>query len=115
MDLNGLHIVITEPTAGIGRSSALSLAEDGAKLTLLCRNREKGEALAALMNPFFRSPDRGAETSLYLCRSDDVSKISGEYFANCKRAKTKQWVRDDVTAEKLWSITEQATGFTYPV
>ena len=40
------HIVITGPTAGIGRASALSLAQDGADLTLLCRNLEKGEALA---------------------------------------------------------------------
>jgi short-subunit dehydrogenase len=41
------HIVITGPTAGIGRASALSLARDGADLTLLCRNLEKGEALAS--------------------------------------------------------------------
>ena len=40
------HIVITGPTAGIGRASALSLARDGADLTFLCRNLEKGEALA---------------------------------------------------------------------
>jgi len=32
--------------AGIGRASAFSLARDGADLTFLCRNLEKGEALA---------------------------------------------------------------------
>ena len=41
------HVVITGPTAGIGRASALSLARDGADLTFLCRNLEKGEALAS--------------------------------------------------------------------
>ena len=41
------HIVTTEPTAGIGLASALSLARDGADLTVLYRNLEKGEALAS--------------------------------------------------------------------
>ena len=47
IDTRPQHIVITGPTAGIGRASALSLARDGADLTLLCRNLEKGEALAS--------------------------------------------------------------------
>ena len=40
------HIVITGPTAGIGRAAALSLASQGAQLTLLCRNLEKGLMLS---------------------------------------------------------------------
>ena len=47
IDNRARHIVITGPTAGIGRASALSLARDGAELTFLCRNLEKGEALAS--------------------------------------------------------------------
>ena len=43
--MQGKHVVITGPTAGIGRSSALSLAADGADLTLLCRNADKAMAL----------------------------------------------------------------------
>lgn len=41
--MKGKHVVITGPTAGIGRASALVLAEQGAQLTLLCRNLEKGQ------------------------------------------------------------------------
>ncbi|MGI9298973.1 MAG: SDR family NAD(P)-dependent oxidoreductase, partial [Luminiphilus sp.] len=40
------HIVITGPTAGIGRAAALSLAGQGAQLTLLCRNLDKGADLS---------------------------------------------------------------------
>jgi len=47
MNLQGKHILITGPTAGIGRAAALALAAQGAHLTLLCRSPEKGEALAA--------------------------------------------------------------------
>lgn len=45
MTLQGKHIVITGPTAGIGRETALSLAAEGADLTLLCRSPEKAAAL----------------------------------------------------------------------
>jgi NAD(P)-dependent dehydrogenase (short-subunit alcohol dehydrogenase family) len=45
MDMQGKHVVITGPTAGIGRSAALKLAGQGAVLTLLCRNPQKAEAV----------------------------------------------------------------------
>jgi NAD(P)-dependent dehydrogenase (short-subunit alcohol dehydrogenase family) len=41
------HVVLTGATAGLGKASAEFLAYRGAKLTLVVRNREKGEALVA--------------------------------------------------------------------
>lgn len=38
--------VITGPTAGIGRATALGVARVGAHLVLVCRDHERGEALA---------------------------------------------------------------------
>ena len=64
---------------------------------------------------FFRSPDKGAETSLYLCTSDDVASVSGEYFADCKQTRAKPWGRDDAAAEQLWRYTEECVDFHYPV
>ncbi|WP_240732791.1 SDR family oxidoreductase [Halioglobus maricola] len=69
--------------------------------------------LPALLKPFFRSPDQGAETSLYLCESDAVGGISGAYFSNCKQVKAKPWVQDEGTADKLWTFSEKATAFSY--
>ncbi|TDG15466.1 SDR family NAD(P)-dependent oxidoreductase [Seongchinamella unica] len=70
--------------------------------------------LPKLLKPFFRNPDKGAETSIYLCQSDAVAGISGAYFANCKQAKPKPWARDDAAAARLWEISEDCTGFHYP-
>ena len=43
----GKNVLITGPTNGIGRETALELAKAGAKTFLLCRDRSRGEALRA--------------------------------------------------------------------
>ncbi|MBP6682970.1 MAG: SDR family NAD(P)-dependent oxidoreductase [Halioglobus sp.] len=43
--MNKRHIAITGPTSGLGRATSLALARDGTRLTLLCRNAEKGARL----------------------------------------------------------------------
>ncbi|MDE0931496.1 MAG: SDR family NAD(P)-dependent oxidoreductase, partial [Halioglobus sp.] len=43
--MQGKHIAITGPTAGIGRSASLDFARRGAQLTLFCRNLDKAETL----------------------------------------------------------------------
>jgi retinol dehydrogenase 12 len=67
-----------------------------------------------LLKPFFRSPEQGAQTSIYLCSSPDVAGISGEYFYDCKRIQPKPWARDDAAAERLWTVTEQSINFAFP-
>ena len=43
--IRGKTCMITGATSGIGRASALELGRLGAKLVLVCRNRERGEEL----------------------------------------------------------------------
>jgi short-subunit dehydrogenase len=43
--IRGKTCMITGATSGIGRASALELGKMGAKLILVCRNRERGEEL----------------------------------------------------------------------
>ncbi len=45
-DMSGKRVMITGCTAGLGRAAALALADMGATLLLVCRNRSKGEQLA---------------------------------------------------------------------
>lgn len=99
-----------------GQDMTVNCLHPGAVATSLASQNEGvlAKLLPKLLKPFFRSPDKGAETSIYLCQSDDVADISGAYFANCKQARPKPWARDDEAAEKLWAITEECTGFSYP-
>ena len=69
--------------------------------------------LPRLLKPFFRSPEQGAQTSIYLCASDAVADITGEYFVDSKIIKPKAWARDDAAADRLWAYTEQCLNYTY--
>ena len=63
-----------------------------------------------LSKPFMRSSEKGAETSIYLCSSPDVSDVSGQYFYNCKIAKTTSWANNQEDADRLWDLSKELTG-----
>jgi len=98
-----------------------SLLED-AEITVNClhpgvvgtafghNNGSLQKALFFIVKPFIRSPEKGAESSVYLCSSPDVSDISGEYFYNCKIEKTTKWAKSQEDADKLWSLSAELTG-----
>ena len=46
-DLSGKTCVVTGGSTGIGREISLGLAQAGARVVVVCRNRERGEAARA--------------------------------------------------------------------
>jgi len=63
-----------------------------------------------LSRPFAKKTDKGAETSIYLCASPEVEKVTGEYFVDCKIEKLLGAAKSEEQAEKLWSISSELTG-----
>ncbi len=61
--------------------------------------------LAASM--FARTPQKGAETLVWLATSPDAAKVSGEYFHDKKIAATKPLAKDDALAKSLWDLSAQ--------
>ncbi len=59
---------------------------------------------------FARSPEAGAQTSIYLASSPDVEGISGMYFADRKPATTNGAARDLGTARRLWVVSAAQCG-----
>jgi len=49
--MHGRTCVITGATSGIGRATAVALAEMGATLVLVCRDRQRGEDTLAARSP----------------------------------------------------------------
>ena len=56
------------------------------------------------------SPERGAETTLYLATSPAVQGESGGYYARRKPARISRAARDEAVARRLWQFSEDLTG-----
>ncbi|MBB5186705.1 NAD(P)-dependent dehydrogenase (short-subunit alcohol dehydrogenase family) [Zhongshania antarctica] len=66
-----------------------------------------GKIVGGITKLFFKTPEQGAQTSIFVATSPSLDNVSGEYFANCKLGKIKPWAKDDVAAERLWKISEE--------
>jgi NAD(P)-dependent dehydrogenase (short-subunit alcohol dehydrogenase family) len=51
---------------------------------------------------FAISPEKGAQTIVYLASSPDVAGVSGEYFYRCRPTMPTAEARDDAAAKRLW-------------
>lgn len=67
-------------------------------------------AAMRLLRPFARSPEKGAETAVYLCSSSEVEDITGGYFMDCKPHRPRAFALDDGDALRLWEVSERMTG-----
>jgi NAD(P)-dependent dehydrogenase (short-subunit alcohol dehydrogenase family) len=56
------------------------------------------------------SPEKGAETMVYLASSPAVANVSGEYFYKCRPAMPTEEARDDAAARRLWAESAQLAG-----
>jgi retinol dehydrogenase 12 len=112
------NILFTRCLAGrlSGQGITVNCLHPGAVSTSLGtqNNGLLGKLLPLLLKPFFRTPQQGAATSIYLCSSDEVAAVTGEYFVDCKLRKPKPWARDDAEADRLWRYTEDCLGYTFP-
>jgi NAD(P)-dependent dehydrogenase (short-subunit alcohol dehydrogenase family) len=65
-----------------------------------------------ILAPFFRSPERGAETSIHLASSPSLEHVNGKYFVKCREATPSRKARDDDAAARLWAVSAAMTGVT---
>jgi NAD(P)-dependent dehydrogenase (short-subunit alcohol dehydrogenase family) len=63
--------------------------------------------LMTAMKPFSRSPEKGAETLVWLADSEEAGAENGGYFVDCRRAQPEPPGRDMNSARRLWDITEE--------
>ncbi len=68
-----------------------------------------------LARPFARSPQRGADTLVWLVDSPDVSDENGGYFVDRKRVEPSAAARDDAAARRLWELSESQVAARFAV
>jgi len=66
--------------------------------------------LMPLVQLLARSPEKGAQTSLYLAGSPEAAGVSGKYFVDRESVKSSPVSYDREAARQLWEISEDMTG-----
>jgi retinol dehydrogenase 12 len=68
------------------------------------------KVLTTLGGPFFRSPERGARSLIWLALSDDAAALTGEYIEDEKVVAPSAQARDETLALGLWERSAQLVG-----
>ena len=66
--------------------------------------------IIAVLRPFMRSPERGADTAVYLASSPAAEGVTGRYFANRKAKKSHESSYDTATTARLWQVSADLVG-----
>ena len=71
--------------------------------------------LFGLFRPFMLTPEKGADTMIYLASSPEVEGVSGQYFDRRKSIQSVAYSYDEAAQERLWEMSEQIAGIRVPV
>ncbi len=62
------------------------------------------------LTPLMLSPEKGAETSIYLASSPEVEGVSGRYFVKKAEARSSDKSYDKRLARRLWEVSAELTN-----
>lgn len=67
------------------------------------------KVMSKIVKLFLMSPEKGAETTVYLASSDEVKGVSGKYFIKCKQAEPENEAITLQNRRILWEKSEVLT------
>lgn len=84
----------------------------GAVATNIGVDRETGfgKRIIKLLVPFFRTPEKGAATAVFLAMDEKVSSISGAYFYDEKEVSISGLGQDNELADRFWKWSMEQVG-----
>src|SRR5256886_10353777 len=94
-----------------GRDVTANCLHPGAVATRLGQNNGRlATAITKLLRPFFRTPEQGAATAIYLASSPAVEGVSGKYFVDCREARSSGATYDTELTRRLWDASARLTA-----
>jgi NAD(P)-dependent dehydrogenase (short-subunit alcohol dehydrogenase family) len=73
-----------------------------------------GNLLKALLAPFLPRPEDGATSIIYLATKSDAG-TTGEYFIDCKQARSSPYSKNLEEAQKLWDLSEHLVNEEFSI
>jgi NAD(P)-dependent dehydrogenase (short-subunit alcohol dehydrogenase family) len=61
--------------------------------------------MSRLWRVFMKSPEQGAETSIFLASAPEVIDVSGQHFVNKKAVRSAKATYDAALAQRLWAAS----------
>jgi retinol dehydrogenase 12 len=99
-----------------GAGVTANCVHPGAVATGLGKNNGTiANVLIRTLAPFFRSPDKGAATTLHVATSPTLDGVTGRYFANCRETRSSPASHDRDAAQRLWDLSANLTGLDEPL
>ena len=91
------------------RGITVNCCHPGAVATNIGIDRETGfgKTITGMLKPFFQTPEEGASTAIFLASDESVKDITGEYFYQCKIAKSSKRSKDMRLAKKLFIFSKK--------
>ncbi|CAK6975622.1 retinol dehydrogenase 12 [Scomber scombrus] len=69
--------------------------------------------LFSVMSMFLKTPQEGAQTSIYCAVAEELHSISGKHFSDCAPAFVAPQGRSEDTARRLWDISCELLGIEW--
>jgi len=97
-----------------GSQVTVNCLHPGAVSTNLGIDRETGfgKTIVKMLKPFFKTPEEGAMTAIYLATSSEVEGVTGRYFEHLKQVTTKKQTHNEEIAARLWRVSEELVGLS---
>ena len=97
------------------KNITVNCCHPGAVATNMGVNRETGfgKTITGMLKPVFQTPEQGAQTAIFLATDASIKDITGEYFYQCKIAKSSKKSKDMELAKRLFEFSEEMTGVYY--
>ena len=68
--------------------------------------------LTSAAKPFMRTPEKGADTAVWLAAAPEAETISGKYFHDRKPRRSSRRSHDKEIAQRLWEVSSRLTGLS---
>lgn len=66
----------------------------------------------AIVKPFLLTPEKGAETQIYLATSEEVNGVTGKYFSKKRSTPSSTNSHSKEAQKKLWELSEKLSGLS---
>lgn len=74
------------------------------------RETQAGSRIMRALSVVMATPEKGAETSVYLATTPEVATVTGEYFVKKRPRKPASRALDEELAVRLWEQSERMVG-----